>query len=274
LGIPQGFNKIQDGLLNRKGKHPGMERKDALLRIADPANLESKIPAIKAAAEIKADADLAPQKIKAIKYLASVGCGCASQKVDVQGALLAALDDCTEDVRYEAAVAICKTAGNPCCHCGSTCCGPDLTAKLNDMAYGQDENGCWKEASARVRAAAAGALNACPAQPQIEVEGPEGGDRAPVAAPVSVRSNSALLIPTPAPNASSTLREMPAIPSAKPAPSTSEAEQAVAPTLGVRPAGFIWSTNQAEKASADGLHWPNQYDGGQRFRGAIVPAIR
>ena len=43
-------------------------------RIADPANLQSDNPAIKAAAKAKAEQDLAPQKIKAIKYLATVGC--------------------------------------------------------------------------------------------------------------------------------------------------------------------------------------------------------
>ena len=280
LGIPQGLNKVRDGLFNRKGKHPGLERKDALLRIADPANLESEVPAIAVAAEIKADADLAPQKIKAIKYLAEVGCACASQKVNVQGALLAMLDDCTEDVRYEAAVAICKTAGSPCNNCGSTCCGEEIVKKLNDMAYGQDENGCWKEASARVRAAARGAANACPDVPTTEIRPEtEEGERAPVAAPVSMHSNSAILMPIPGPASTfkPSLREMPAIPRAKLAPSKSKTPSgAVGTPMAVRPAGFTWSVSQAEKASADGLHWPNQNDpsaAGQRFRGAIVPAV-
>jgi hypothetical protein len=66
--------------------------------LADPANLNSDNPAIKAAAEIKTEEDLAPQKIKAIRYLSTIACGCYPQ---VRPALLAALDDCTEEVRYE-----------------------------------------------------------------------------------------------------------------------------------------------------------------------------
>ena len=161
LGIPQGINKVYDATVNRHGKHPGLERKNPLKRIADPANLQSEVPAIKAAAEIKADADLAKQKVKAIRYLADVGCGCSSQKADVQEALLAALDDCTEEVRYEAALAFCRASGNPCSACGASCCGEDVTAKLKDMAFGRDDEGCWHETSSRVRAAATNALNAC-----------------------------------------------------------------------------------------------------------------
>ena len=161
FGIPQATNRAYDRVINRRGERPRLERKDPLKRIADPANLESEVPAIKAAAEIKADADLAPQKIKAIKYLADVGCGCSSQKADVQEALLAALDDCTEEVRYEAALAFCRASGNPCSACGATCCGEEVQAKLKDMAFGQDDKGCWHESSYRVRAAAKVALNAC-----------------------------------------------------------------------------------------------------------------
>jgi hypothetical protein len=78
-----------------------------------PANLESQNPALKAAAKVKSEEDLAPQKIKAIKYLATIGCGCYP---GVREALLAALDDCTESVRYEAAIAFCQAAGNDVPH--------------------------------------------------------------------------------------------------------------------------------------------------------------
>lgn len=111
LGIPQTVHRSYDGLMNRQGEHPGLERKPRLKALADPANLASDNPAIKAAAEIKQQEDLKPQKIKAIKYLAEIACGCYP---GVKEALLAALDDCTEDVRYEAAVAFCRAAGNPC----------------------------------------------------------------------------------------------------------------------------------------------------------------
>ena len=158
LGIPQAFHKMRDSTTNRRGNRPESERTDPLKRIADPANLDSPNPAIKKAAEVKADQDLAPQKIKAIKYLATVGCDCYP---GVKDALLASLDDCTEAVRYEAAVAFCQAAGNPCCHCAKSCCNAKVMEKLHDVAYGQDESGCYKEASARVRAAAEMALNAC-----------------------------------------------------------------------------------------------------------------
>ncbi len=111
LGIPQACNKIKDAHINKKGDKPCKERVPPLKRIADPANLESQNPAIKEAAKVKADEDLAPQKIKAIKYLATVGCGCYP---GVREALLAGLDDCTEEVRYQAAVAFSQAAGNPC----------------------------------------------------------------------------------------------------------------------------------------------------------------
>ncbi len=110
LGIPQSFNKIRDATANARGFRPQRERIPPLKRIADPANLAVDNPAIQAAAKIKMDADLAPQKIKAIRYLATVCCGCAKNRDEVKQALLAALDDCTEEVRYEAAIALCQCA--------------------------------------------------------------------------------------------------------------------------------------------------------------------
>ncbi len=188
LGIPQAVHRSYDGLMNRKGEHPGLERKPPLKALADPANLASDNPAIKAAAEIKQQEDLKPQKIKAIKYLAEIACGCYP---GVKEALLAALDDCTEEVRYEAAVAFCKAAGNPCSLCNrATCCDKQVKDKLRDMALGTDSNGCCKEPSARVRAAAAMALRACNQIPAVApaevkerkegptaVEGKEAGER-------------------------------------------------------------------------------------------------
>ena len=159
LGIPQGWNKVSGALVNRNGNHPGMEKPPALKSIADAANLESPNPAIKKAAEIKQQEDLKKQKIKAIKYLSKIGCGCYP---NVKKALLAALDDCTEEVRYEAAMAFCKAAGDPCQCCGGDgCCAADVMTKLHDIAYGRDAEGCYKEPSARVRQVAANALNAC-----------------------------------------------------------------------------------------------------------------
>ncbi|MGI6415076.1 MAG: hypothetical protein ACOX1P_05350 [Thermoguttaceae bacterium] len=176
LGIPQTFRRSYDGIVNRRGERPNLERKPPLKALADPANLASDNPAIKAAAEIKQQEDLKPQKIKAIKYLAVIACGCYP---GVKESLLAALDDCTEEVRYEAAVAFCRAAGNPCSLCNrATCCDPKVKEKLKDMALGTDSNNCYKEPSARVRAAANMALRACdqipiPAEaPKEKKEGP------------------------------------------------------------------------------------------------------
>lgn len=107
LGMPK--NPL-DGVLNRQGNFPGLERKPPLKKIADPANLASKNPAIKKAAEIKAQEDMKDQKIKAIKYLADQGCATDGCHEGVAEALAAALGDCTEEVRYEAAKAILRTA--------------------------------------------------------------------------------------------------------------------------------------------------------------------
>lgn len=162
LGIPQGINQMRDARVNRLGNNPQAERKLPLKRIADPENMQSKNPAIAAAAKIKADEDLAAQKIKAIKYLATIGCCCAQNKDMVKDALLAALDDCTEEVRLSAAKALLEVSGNPCNPCeGCSCCTADVMNKLNDMAYGQDERGCCREPSARVREMAAAALQSC-----------------------------------------------------------------------------------------------------------------
>jgi hypothetical protein len=105
MGVPK---EPLSGVVNRQGNFPMCEKKPKLLRLADPQNLESKNPAIKKAAEIKAEEDLAAQKIKAIKYLGEIGCQDCYEGVD--DALLAALDDCTEAVRYEAVKVILERA--------------------------------------------------------------------------------------------------------------------------------------------------------------------
>lgn len=159
LGIPQTFKHMRDATMNKRGNHPGLEKKPPLKALADPANIKSDVPAIKKAAEIKAQEDLAPQKIKALKYLAKIGCGCHG---GVAEALAAALEDCTEQVRYEAAVAIGETLSDYCDVCGKTCCTPELAAKMYERAWEQDAQGCWIEPSERVREVLREALNICP----------------------------------------------------------------------------------------------------------------
>lgn len=163
MGIPQGLQKIRDVTTNRRGNHPNLERKPPLKRIGDPANLESENPAIKAAAEIKQAEDMKAQKIKAIKFLAKMGCGCYNTEDKITDALIAAMDDCTPDVRLASIEAIEETASGECCSkCGSTsCCSEKVTKRLSEIAYERDDSGCYLEPSAEIRKAAAKALCIC-----------------------------------------------------------------------------------------------------------------
>jgi hypothetical protein len=154
------------------GYFPALQPTPPVLPINDPANLKSDNPAVKAAAEVKGEEDAAPQKVQAINYLAKVGCGCYP---DVQDALLAGLDDCTEVVRFETAKALRWAAGHPCTVCkSSSCCGPKVLAALHRIAYEMDDKACYVEPSARVRREARLALNDCggqvPPQPIGEPE--------------------------------------------------------------------------------------------------------
>lgn len=163
LGVPQGFKKVKGALTNRRGNRPQAEPKAALKALNDPANLESPDAAIKRAAEIKKAEDLKPQKIKAIKYLTSIGCGCYDKDGSVTDALVAATEDCTEDVRLATMQEIHAAAnGKSCSNCGQVCCCNDkMLKKLAQVAYERDEFGCYSEPSKRVRDAAAAALAAC-----------------------------------------------------------------------------------------------------------------
>ncbi len=294
LGIPQGLHRVRDATANRFGKHPGLERTDAIKRIADPANLESDNPAIKAAAQAKADADLAPQKIKAIRYLAEIGCGCSSQSADVQQALLAALDDCTEEVRYEAALALCKTAGNKCKSCDATCCGADSMAKLRDVAFGQDDDACWHESSRRVRAMAQSALNACEMNyvpeeattPEIREQRVEPEVRTrdiqqPTPAEPGTEEPGTIgpaVVPEPAPAAAEPPAD--AEPPAVPAPAVEQGQSSTFPTPRrptpslVHPAGYLWISDHDGPAAGNGgkLRYPPMPKVSEqgRFRGATV----
>jgi hypothetical protein len=149
-----------------------MERKPALKSIADPANLESGVPAMEAAAKIKQAEDMKAQKIKAIKYLATIGCGCYDKDKTITNAMLASLEDCTEEVRLATVQAIMTAAeGKACGNCHSNCCcGKELVEKLSDIAYERDDSGCYLEPSERVRAAAQQALSVCcPSRQPLEI---------------------------------------------------------------------------------------------------------
>ncbi len=174
---------------------PGLEPGAPLLPINDPANMDSSNPAVAAAADAKAQEDGAQQKIKAFRYLATLGCGGCYP--DIESALLAGLDDCTEEVRYEAALAIRKTGGTPCQFCrDQACCSPKVREKLKDIGFGVDETTqCFKEPSARVRRIARLGLDRCggpSSQPTATMpeEGPEGP-----AAPAPLPAPEATLAP-------------------------------------------------------------------------------
>ncbi len=173
-------------LLSRLGMFfPGLEPKPELLPITDPANLESENPAVKAAAEVKGEEDGAEQKVKAIRYLGTIGCGGCYP--DVQDALLAALDDCTEEVRYEAVKALREQSGNPCARCKSTaCCSEKVRKRLDKVVNGRDKQNCYLESSPRVRRLARLTLAGCgPAattatQSPNPLEGPTAAHRSPM----------------------------------------------------------------------------------------------
>jgi hypothetical protein len=192
LGIPAAGARLRDATLNRNGNFPGLEKKPPVLRIADPANLaEGKPEVVKTAAKIKQDQDMKKQKLKAIKFLAEVGCGCYNKDDQVAKALLEALNDCDPDVKKAAIAAISQNAAacNKCSRgCEVTCCTPDVVKKLEEMAVGIDEKGCPKEPDREIRSAAMSALKQCGCAPErppeeipaLDVEEVITPDRIPV----------------------------------------------------------------------------------------------
>ena len=242
LGVTGAYTTIRDARLNKFGDKPLKEWKPPKLRIADPKNLESPVPAIKVAAEVKQAEDLAEQKIKALKYLGLIGCGCYDKDGEMKKAFLDALHDCTPCVRLAAIAALTTSAeecnkqalefkaqrencdprtfgrtprkkilcgrcngggcnqcfdgyvdecgfcgGGGCGSCGgasgyacASCLGKDICKRLEEMAYKQNDDGCWLEPVPAVRSAAAALLGYCrpePVQvtpPPIEIEG--GGE--------------------------------------------------------------------------------------------------
>lgn len=180
LGIPQAYSRVMDNRLNRRGNHPNMERKPPVHRIADPKNLDPESiygqnDAIMGAAKIKQQEDMAPQKIKALKYLATIGCGCYDKDGKVEKAILAGLDDCTEEVRCAAIEALSEMAATcwdaeqgPCGPCCPHCCTEKIQKRLAEMAY-EEKNGCPIEPSPEVRQAACQMLCICP-PPIVEKE--------------------------------------------------------------------------------------------------------
>ena len=186
LGIPQSigrFKKFRESRVNRNGDKPEKEKKPPLKKLTDPANLAPDAPKmLQAAAEIKKAEDLAPQKIKALKYIATLGCGCYDKKNAglIEAALLEGMDDCTPDVKREAINVVLQqvsSSGGCSCSCVSSdsgcnaksCCTPKLYKKLEEIATKMDKTGCPVEPDAAIRSLAQQALNACP-YPMSETE--------------------------------------------------------------------------------------------------------
>lgn len=169
------LKKLRGATVNRKGNNPGRERPAPLKPINDPSFFEEGVPEILAkAAEVKKAEDLAKQKIKAVKYLASIGCSCYDIDDSITEALIGASDDCTEDVRLATVKAIMQAASAKSCkNCGDkSCCKKDMVMRLAKMAYERKDNGCYEEPSKRVREMAKKALHACCSntEPITEIE--------------------------------------------------------------------------------------------------------
>lgn len=206
LGVGQ-FARVVGGLIdrlrNRLGmRFPALEATPPLLSITDPANADSPTPAVAAAAAAKAEEDAAPQKIKAIRYLAKLGC--QECYPDTLPSLIEALSDCTESVRYEAAKALRTLTDGPCKTCrNGTCCTPELVEALEKVVNERNAVGNPAEPSERVRRVARVALENCqcaaaPApQPESDIEGPtpaspdETPAEGPIPVPVEPASSSA-----------------------------------------------------------------------------------
>jgi PPIC-type PPIASE domain len=170
--------------LDLTGRFPGLQPQPPVLPITDPANLDAGAPpAVQAAAEIKQEEDAAPQKIMAIRYLATLGCGGCYPKVE--DALLEGLSDCTESVRYEAVKALqCKPECG-CKFCSSpSCCSMKVRKRLQELTT------CEKEPSERIRRLARIALACCGSKPLKEDDIPREGPPASGTEVASLMSNS------------------------------------------------------------------------------------
>ena len=191
LGIPQGvgrYKKFRESRINRKGNNPQREKTPKLVKLTDAANLDPEAPKmLQAAAKIKMAEDLAPQKLKALKYLATIGCGCYNKKnADiVEAAVLEGLDDCTIEVRREALMLVLQQVQGGQCGCQpacnpKSCCSAKIYKKLEEMVNKTDTTGCPAESDSSIRYLAQQVLSACPYPIMDEVEEKEEVEPEPV----------------------------------------------------------------------------------------------
>lgn len=144
---------------------PGLASSLPMSSLTNPSAAASSNPAVAAAAAAKADENAAGGKVAALRYLGTLGCGGCYP--EVEKALLAGLDDCIEVVRFEAASALATSSRNHCCrYCMSNrCCSANVRKKLIEIAMTMNDNGCYREPSARVRRMARVALCQCACDP-------------------------------------------------------------------------------------------------------------
>jgi len=274
--IAQSLNLL-GGQINKTGKHPFLEPKLPLSRIAAPVNLESNNAAIKKAAEIKHAEDLAPQKIKAVRYLASLGCGhCYDDQgaVTVSEALVAGLNDCTETVRYATVKSLHDRARDmqgdaACASCNGSCCTQEIVDRLWELACGYRDDGCLVEPSERIRMLAAEAVNlCCPTRCEpyygtteepshTPVEGPAPVEPAPETSEGSDPATPPNPLPNPLPET---------VPAPAPAADSSNEKQADLSTdmpavrTAILPAAFHTSGADNDNAEADATSAADQQD--------------
>jgi hypothetical protein len=179
------------------GRFPALQPQPPLLPLTDPANLAADAPpVVQAAAEAKQEEDKAAQKVMALRYLATLGCGGCYDKIE--DALIEALNDCTEVVRYEAAMTLTENSRSgrgKCVYCSSgSCCSEKIRRKLQEIAEKTDAKGEFLESSERVRRVARLALDNCggapSAQPDAPTEGPAGPQPTPAVAHAVGQSRS------------------------------------------------------------------------------------
>ncbi len=187
-GLGEALRRIGSRLavgLDLTGRFPGLQPEPPVVPLTDPANLEPDAPpAVQAAAKIKAEEDAAPQKIMAIRYLATLGCGGCYE--DVESSLLAAMSDCTEEVRFEAVKALQCRPDCGCRYCKSpSCCSEPVRKRLEELTT------CEKEPSARINRVARLALACCNSKPLTPDEIPREG---PTPAPAQEEPQAASIL--------------------------------------------------------------------------------
>ncbi len=123
---------------------------------------------VQTAAAIAAQQKTVGEKVAAIRYLATVDCLCYPEVVH---SLLISLDDCAEEVRYEALLALRKSCGSACCaggcdprtsaYCPNCQCQTVVIARLSDLLLARDVNNGYRERSERVRQLARAIISEC-----------------------------------------------------------------------------------------------------------------